>query len=167
MALNRRRSRDRQVQRVMLDEATTYDRMIHDEIDDWDETNNSTKRMADLTKRRHTALEASTHDTVPARAGNKVLESGKRIAHMEKAVEVLRRGGFMEDCAEVRTLRKHFTNSQDESQSSMPKLRATLMKKLIWTASETSQVPSRRWTAKLIPRRCRYRRFWTVSHYSA
>ena len=112
MALNQRRSRDRQVQRVMLDEATTYDRMIHDEIDDWDETNNSTKRMADLTKRRHTALEASTHDTVPARAGNKVLESGKRIARMEKAVEVLKRGDFTEDCAEVRTLRKRFTNSR-------------------------------------------------------
>jgi hypothetical protein len=35
MALNQRRSRDRQVQRVILDEAAIYDRMIHDEIDDW------------------------------------------------------------------------------------------------------------------------------------
>jgi len=54
-------------------------------------------------------------------------------------------------------------NSQDESQSNTSKLRATL----IWTASKTSQVPSRRWTAKWIPRRCRHRRLWTVSHYSA
>lgn len=43
IALDRCRSRDRQVQRVMLDEATIYDRMIHDEIDDWGKTNNSTK----------------------------------------------------------------------------------------------------------------------------
>lgn len=61
---------------------------------------------------------SSAYGSVPARTGNKAFESGKRIACMEKAVEILKRGSFMEDYAEVKPFRKRFINSQDESESS-------------------------------------------------
>lgn len=61
-------------------------------------------------------FEGSTYGSVPARAGNKALESGKRIACMKKAVEVLKKGSSW------RTM---------QSRARMPKLRAMLMKKPI------------------------------------
>jgi hypothetical protein len=38
---------------------------------------------------------------------------------MEKAVEVLKKGGFTENYAEAKTFRKRFINSQDEIKSSL------------------------------------------------
>ena len=71
--------------------------------------------MVDLAKAHHAAFEGSTYGSVPAKAGNKTLESGKQIAGMRKAVEVMKKGGFTGGCGEVNTPRKRFTDSQVES----------------------------------------------------
>jgi hypothetical protein len=71
------------------------------------------------------ALSRQEQGIKPSRMANKLLV-------WKKAVEVLEKGSFMEDSAEVKDFRQRFINSQDEiNRARMPKLRATLMKKPI------------------------------------
>jgi hypothetical protein len=119
-SINQRRSRARHEMRVLkwphvdTRESTIFDRKIH-EIDEWGKKNNSTEHLVDLSQEQIAAFEASSYGSVMARAGTKALDKGKRAARMQNAVDKMKKGGFTEDSAEVKALRKRFTDSQHET----------------------------------------------------